>query len=57
MKLKKKTAYDHSNNYITTQEFNKLTAQNSAAIFAQANLSSKNDTATLVKKTDFDDEL
>ena len=42
---------------ITTQEFNKLTAQNSAAIFAQANLSSKNDTATLVKKTDFDDEL
>ena len=42
---------------ITTQEFNKLTAQNFAGRLAQANLASKNDIAALVKKTDFDHKL
>ena len=40
---------DHSHDkYITTPEFNKLTAENSAATLAQANL---------VTKTDFDNKL
>ena len=38
---------DHTR-YITTQEFNKLTAENFAAILKQANL---------VSKTDFDNKL
>ena len=38
---------DHAR-YITTQEFNKLTAENFAAILKQANL---------VSKTDFDNKL
>ena len=41
---------DH-NKYITTYEFNKLTAQNFAARLAQANLPGKNDIANFVKKT------
>ena len=45
------------NIYITTSEFNKLTAQKFAAGLAQLNLSSKNDIANFVKKTDFDDKL
>ena len=47
---------DHSK-YITTPEFNKLTAENFAARLAQANLPSKNDIANFVKKTYFDDKL
>ena len=43
--------------YITTPEFNKLTAESIAARLAQANLASKNDIANFVKETDFDDEL
>ena len=31
MKLKKITDHDHSNKYITTQEFNKLTLENVSA--------------------------
>ena len=53
---KKITDHDHDK-YITTPEFNKLTAENFAARLAQANLASKNDIAALVKKTDFDDKL
>ena len=48
--------YDHAK-YITTEEFNKLTADNFTARLAQANLPSKDDIANFVKKTDFDDEL
>ena len=47
---------DHSK-YITTPEFNKVTANNFASRLAQVNLSSKTDIANLVKKTDFDDKL
>ena len=53
---KKITDHDHDK-YITTPEFNKLTAENFAARLAQANLASKSDIANFVKKTDFDDKL
>ena len=38
MKLKKNTDPDHSNKYITTQEFNKLTWKKFAARLAQAKM-------------------
>ena len=47
MKLKKMTDHSHDK-YITTPEFNKLTAENVAAKLAQANL---------ITKTDFDVKL
>ena len=53
MRLKKKnTGHDHSNNYVPTQVFNKLTAKHFAAILAQVNLNlaSKNDIANFIKK-------
>ena len=51
MKLKKKKKiHDHSNEYITTQEFSKLTPQNIATRLPKANLASKIDIAALVKK-------
>ena len=43
--------------YITTPEFNKLTAENFTARLKQANLTTKSDIASFVKKTDFDDQL
>ena len=46
----KKNDHDHTK-YITTQEFNKLTAQ------VQANLASKNHFDNFKQKTDFDDRL
>ena len=48
-KKKKNTDHDHGI-YITTQELNKLTADNFAARLKQANLASKNDIANFVKK-------
>ena len=47
---------DHDK-YITTQEFNKLTAENFTTRLKQANLASNNDIANFVKKTDFDNKL
>ena len=47
---------DHSK-YITTPEFNKLTAENFTARLKQANLATKGDISDFVKKTDFDDKL
>ena len=38
--------------YVTTQEFNKLTAENFTARLAQANLKSESDIAKFLKKTD-----
>ena len=59
--MKKKPAdndhSNHSNNSITKQELNKLTAQSFDARLVQANLASKNDIAALIKMTDFDDKL
>ena len=53
---KKISDHDHEK-YITTPEFNKLTAENFAARLAQANLGSKSDIANFVKRTEFDDKL
>ena len=43
--------------YVTTPEFNKLTAEYFAARLAQANLATESDIADFVNKTDFDDKL
>ena len=43
--------------YITTPEFDKLTAEIFAARLAQANLASKSHIANYVKETDFHDQL
>ena len=58
MKLKKKitTDYDHDN-YISTQEFTKLTSESFNARIKQENLASKNDITNFVKKADFDNKL
>ena len=54
---KKITDHDHDI-YVTTPEFNKLTAENFAARLAQANLACKSDIANFVKKNpDFYDKL
>ena len=45
----------YQSKYITTQEFNKLTAENYIGRFKQANLLSKYYISALVK--DFDDKL
>ena len=47
---------DH-NKYISTPEFNKLIAENFTARLKQANLTTKDDIADFVKKTDFHDKL
>ena len=56
MKLKKITDHHHDK-YITTPEFNKLTAENFAARLKQINLASKSDIDNFVKKTDFGNKL
>ena len=57
MKLKKNTDHDHSNRYITTNKFNKLTARNIAARLKLANLAFNTDIYDFVERTDFDDKL
>ena len=52
----KKNDHDHAK-YITTQVFNKLTADTFTARLKQTNLASKNDIANLVKKIDFNNKL
>ena len=49
--------HDHSNKYITTPEFNKLTSENFAARLKQAILASKSDIVHFVIKTDFDNQV
>ena len=56
-KVDKITEHDHSNKYITTQEFNRLIADYFAARLKQANVGSKNGSADCVKKTGFDEKL
>ena len=56
MKLKKITDHHHDK-YITTPEFNKLTAENFAARLKQINLATKSDIDNFVKKTDFGNKL
>ena len=52
MKLKKVTDHDHAK-YITTEEFNRLTADNFAARLSKVKLATKADIANFVKKADF----
>ena len=56
LKLKKILDHDQSK-YITTQGFDKLTAEMFAARLAQANLVTKADIHDFVEKKDFDDKL
>ena len=55
--IEKKITDQDQEEYITTQEFNKLIAETFAARLAQANLASKNYLAVLVKMTGFDNKL
>ena len=50
---------DHNNinKFITTQHFNRLTAENCTVTLKQANLGIKADADNLVEVTDFDDKL
>ena len=45
---------DHNNKYITTPEFNKLTAENFTARWKEAKLLTEPD---ILKKADFDEKL
>ena len=47
---------DHSK-YITTPDFNKLTAESFTPKLKQVSLATKGDIAGFVKKADFDDKL
>ena len=47
---KKVTEHDHGNQYVTNQEFNRITANNFADRLEQANLACKNNIANFVKK-------
>ena len=48
--------HDHKNECITTQEFNKFTAENFAARIKQADLETKADIANFIREADFDDK-
>ena len=53
-----KKLLDHNHDkYITTPEFNKLTAEIFAARLVQADLATRSDIASFVNKTDFDEGL
>ena len=51
------TDHDHSKKYITTPEFNNLTAGDVAARLKQANLASERDSANFVNRADVDNKL
>ena len=56
--MKFRKIFDHGHDkYITTHDFNKITAEGFAERLKQANLAGKNDITDFVKKTDFDDQL
>ena len=52
----KKFTYHNHDKYITTPDFNKLTAENFDGRLAQANLVTKSDIVNFVNKTDFDEK-
>ena len=54
--LVKKNDHDHSNKYITTKEFNKVTSENFDARLKQTNLARKNRISDFVKMTYFDEK-
>ena len=49
--------HNHSNSYISTSEFSRLTAESFGARSKEENLATKADIDELVKKADFDDKL
>ena len=56
--IENKITTDHDrDNYITTEEFNKLTSENFTTKLAQANLANKSYIANFVKNTDFQGKL
>ena len=55
--IEKKILYHNHGKYITTEEFNKLTADNFAPRIAQAKIATKDDIADLAKETNFDNKL
>ena len=55
--IEKKITDNDVGEYISNQEFKKLTIDNFASRLKQANLASKNDTADFVKNIDFDKKL
>ena len=57
MKLKRKLTDHNHDGYITTPEFYKLTSENFAGKLKKVNLTSKNDIAYSVNRTDFDNKL
>ena len=57
MKIEKKIIDHNHDKYITTPEFNKFTAEIFDSRLKRANLASKDDVATFVNKTDFDNKL
>ena len=54
--VKNKITADHDQ-YITTQEFNKLTLENFATRLPQEKVASQNSIANSIKKTDFNKRL
>ena len=56
-RTKNKICHHDYDKYITTPKFNSLTAENFAARLKQANLASKSDIASFVKKTDCEHKL
>ena len=54
--IEKKFTYQNHDKYITTPDFNKLTAENFDGRLAQANLVTKSDIVNFVNKTDFDEK-
>ena len=56
VKLKKKNDHDHSNKYITTKEFNKVTSENFDARLKQTHLARKNRISDFIKKAYFDEK-
>ena len=57
MEIEKKITDHDQYKYITTPEFNKLTAENFAARLKQANLADKTDITNFVNNADFDNKL
>ena len=55
--IEKKITNNNHDKYITTAEFNKLTAETFDLRLKQSNLASKSNIANFIKKTDFDNKL
>ena len=54
---KKISDHDHSNKYIASPKFNKLTPESFAERLKQGNLASKSDILNFLSKTDFDNQV